>query len=371
MKFRNIFLSFVLAFCVIATSFMFVGCGKNYTYDELEKSYVEMVNTYDDFFDENNFVKITYNSANLNNEINLLGNKEQNFTKLSNDLDNPEAVYEPVLRASLMMPSTFLIGSGNIGVEIPQDKLNNAYQSLDKLKNCFASLNNQKTTFLEFYANSDDFNPADSNIQMYLKNYCEELNKTIKASCDFDLLFEEIYINYIFEEDSIIRPGALTTGAVKFEYLTKISEFSRIYQEFQLSSVHKQIINGPQKAGEPIELEEPNICSKMLLDYEEIKDSKMEGSVTDTITEQEQDIIDAYKQLALYNPIYKVNYENALKAVKKYDIATLNKVSSDQKLTIEQEICLKKINEFLNTDCENILAYMNTIQKYVKIYNGI
>ncbi|MBQ8762310.1 MAG: hypothetical protein IJZ26_03280, partial [Clostridia bacterium] len=155
MKFRNIFLSFVLAFCVIGTSFMFVGCGKNYTYDELEKSYVEMVNTYDDFFDENNFVKITYNSVNLNNEINLLGNKEQNFTKLSNDLDNPEAVYEPVLRASLMMPSTFLIGSGNIGVEIPQDKLNNAYQSLDKLKNCFASLNNQKTTFLEFYANSD------------------------------------------------------------------------------------------------------------------------------------------------------------------------------------------------------------------------
>ncbi|MBQ8762314.1 MAG: hypothetical protein IJZ26_03300, partial [Clostridia bacterium] len=219
--------------------------------------------------------------------------------------------------------------------------------------------------------NSDDFNPADSNIQMYLKNYCDELNKTIKASCDFDLLFEEIYTNYIFEEDSIIRPGALTTGAVKFEYLTKISEFSRIYQEFQLSSVHKQIINGPQKAGEPIELEEPNICSKMLLDYEEIKDSKMEGSVTDTITEQEQDIIDAYKQLALYNPIYKVNYENALKAVKKYDMDTLNMVSTDQKLTVEQEICLKKINEFLNTDCENILAYMNTIQKYVKIYNGI
>ena len=369
MKVNKFLLSFALVLCLIGTSLSFAGCGKSYTYAELRESYISMVETYPDFFDDENFVDITYNTQNLNNAINN-GNKSYNFTKLSNDLSNTEAVYEPVLRASLMMASTFLIPSNDIGTSIPADKLNEAYQSLEELKTCFHNLNEYKTSLLEFFT-MQSFDQADSVIQIHLKNYCEELYNTIQVSCDFSELFEQIYANYIFNDESIVRPGALVTGSVRFEYLTKITEFARIYQQFQLSLIHNQILDGPQDASKPIELNETSICSQLLLQYEEIKNCKMEGTINESISNQEQNIINAYNNLNKYNDIYYSNYRNALNAVSKYDMETLTLQSSDVQLTTEQQACIDKINEFLNTDCNNILNYMNTIQEYVLIYNGV
>ena len=182
-------LAFAMSFVCLCASVLFLGCGDNYTYDDLKQNYQNMLTTYSGEFFENNEFKISYET-----ELeNLISNAEDNsnLAKLSSDYSNKNAIFEPALKASIESFKFYLGLELNIA-DIPQDKINllntNFKEYLASLKQFY---NSKKR--LETIAKTGG--DVESWTQNYIDNFCE----TISKSNNFAKNYLEIYKEYLLK----------------------------------------------------------------------------------------------------------------------------------------------------------------------------
>ncbi len=357
MKIKTLFFSFTLVLCFVVSGFMFSACGGvSHTYDEVKTSYASMVANNQDFFDKDGYISITYNNDNLVSAISS-GETKYNFTKLASSNLNNEAIFEPTLRASLIMPAEFL-SSGTIGVEVPKDESTELYNLLEKLKDSFAQLNIAKSQ-LEIVCDSELFNQQGNLEQLKLKNYCQRFYETINAANNFSTKFASVYSEYIFNSSLLTRPGALAPNTVKLEYLTKLTEFTKFYATFYLYDMNLSIQNSTK------EVESITQLSGYLLDqYLDIKPLKTEED-SGPISSGEQAIINAYNDLVDYNSIYYANQKSLYTC-----IDVLRNIVNTNSMTPEQIVCKAKYDDCI-ADCENVIRFMDTIKNRILEFNNI
>lgn len=351
---------FVFAFVTIFSVF-FVGCdNKNYTYEDSKQVYAKMLSDNSEFFDENGIISITYNSTNLNAAI-LSGQKNNNFTKLSNSLSDSEAVYEPTLRASLMLVSTFLPNSSDTGVNIDQAKLNNLYSSVNEVSDAMHLLKQAKQQ-LENTCSNVDFSQSTSAEQLKLKTYCSRFIYVIDKACNLSNVFVDIYKNDIYKIESNIREGALSSTTVNLEYLTKIADIASYYNNFYLYDINEKVKKGPQNAGLEIDIDN-EFDWTIIEEFEQIKSKKKAGNFGDPISAAEQEVIDAYNQIIAYDNVFYANKNSALQSVELY-----RAIANSSEMSLEEQICTNKIAEFA-IDCKIVKNYFTILTEKINAFN--
>lgn len=386
MKFKVFVTSFVFAFVLIFSS-VFVGCddNKNYTYQQAQDVYNEMIAENALLFKQSGYVYIRYSNTNIANEINpfedenaytysgaiKLTEKRFNFTKLarySADPDtyvvNTEAVYEPTLNASMLILATYFKNSGVSGIDIPKEKLNSLYAKMVDLKSAISILNTQKLN-LESKCRGDNFE-QDARVQGALKNYCSAFLDAINKACITSDCFIDIYSNYIYTLRNVVGSNSLSPLAVNLEYLTKITDIASYYNNFYLFGINEKVKKGPQAAGSEIEVDEEFDWS-IYTEYEQIKSLQTaagEGADATTL-QKEQDVIEAYNMIKSYDGVFYSNKEHALSS-----ISTYRAIKNTSDMSLEETIATNKITEYSN-DCKFVKNLFTELTNAILDFNGI
>ena len=342
--------SLVCSLC-LSISFLFAGCGTDYTYTQIQTSYNSMVTQYTGtFFDEEGDLSFTYDTD-LQTLINN-GTEANQLAKFSEDITSGQAIFEPVLRSSFEAVGYYLALEVEAS-EVPQNTLNSLYNKLSILQDCFKQLNTSKAR-LEEIASTDS-----AHIQNWLTNYQNLFYETICASNDFALEYVYAYRDYINYVPSI--QDRLLPTVVQLEYMTKLVESADIYTKFMLVDVKNEVISTAQ-----------NNCNITLESFLQIKDilegSVFQGLLTTVYNSAEADMITAYEQINNYNDLYRVNLADAYLAINTYDLEQLRLDSSVNPLTNEQQTCLNKLDEFLDTDCVIVNTLLANLKDKIVVW---
>jgi len=336
---------------------MLSACGTDYTYTQISNKYEDMVTEYTgDFFDTNGNLSFTYDTD-LQNMIDT-GTEADQLAKFSNDITSGQAIFEPVLRSSFEAVQYYLTITNVDASDIPQSTLNSIYNKLTVLEDCFNQLLTSKTR-LEGIASTDS-----DHIQNWLANYQDLFYATICASNDFALEYVYAYRDYINVNYVSNVQDRLIPSVVQLEYITKLVESADIYTKFTLSEVKNEVITTEQ-----------NNCNITLQNFLEVKNILKSSQFqtifeTSVYTDAEGKIIQAYEQIDNYNDLYRTNLASAYIAINTYDLEQLRLDSSVNPLTDEQQDCLDKLDEFLNTDCVVVNELLSNLKDKIILWSA-
>lgn len=347
---RFLVYSLVCSLC-LSVAVLFAGCGTNYTYTQIKTSYNAMVTQYTGiFFDAEGSISINYDED-FQSLIDA-GTEENQLAKFSDDITDGQAVFEPVLKSSFEAVGYYLSLDVD-GSEVPQDILKSLYNKLTVLQDYFKKLNTSKLR-LEEIARTDS-----THIQNWITNYQDLFYQTICAGNDFALEYVYAYRDYINYIPNI--SGRLLPTVVQLEYITKLVESADVYTKFILSGVKNEVITTAQ-----------NTCNVNLESFLQVKDifksSSFQGMLFLADSTAEDDMKTVYEQIENYNDLYRTNMADAYLSISTYDLEQLRLDSSDVPLTSEQQACLNKLDEFLDTDCVVVNALLQNLKDKVIVW---
>ncbi len=342
-------LAFAMSFVCLCASVLFLGCGDNYTYDDLKQNYQNMLTTYSGEFFENNEFKISYET-----ELeNLISNAEDNsnLAKLSSDYSNKNAIFEPALKASIESFKFYLGLELNIA-DIPQDKINllntNFKEYLASLKQFY---NSKKR--LETIAKTGG--DVESWTQNYIDNFCE----TISKSNNFAKNYLEIYKEYLLKTSQ--AENMATSSEIQFAFVSKLYQFSSINEKFVLSLYNVKDVT-----------QLDNFSAKYLKVYAEVqsilKSSKFIGILSEADSQQKTEVMQAYFALEKYDELFLSNLNSCYSVTEKFSLENLVSETSEREKTAEEKASINKLNEFLKTDCNVILEYLTNLKSKIILW---
>lgn len=343
-------LSSMLCALTLCVSFLFVGCGESFSYTDVKTNYGNMKANFEGSLFNNGTLDFNYNTE-LQNLIDTSSSDGQ-ITKLSSDLSSGQAIFEPVLRAGFESCEYYLSLEVD-SKEVPQDKTNLLQTKLDKLEQTLTNLNNSKIRLEEIAA-------SNGNVKNWLQNYFDRFYEAICASNDFALEYIDVYgefLNFVPDVKDRLLPSV-----VQLDFAKKLAQSANIYTTFTLSQIKNEVVNASQN--------NVNVMLANFLDVKDIlKSSAFIGILSNNLTEKEQEMLKAYSLVSGYNSLYENNFRETMIGVNTFGLERLITESSEKPLSESEQVCLKKVNEFLNTDQVLITNYLVNLKDKIKLWN--
>ncbi len=337
--------------------FLFAGCGRDYTYEEVTQEYASIIEQYKGtFFDQNENLSFSY-GAELQSLIDS-ASPENQLSKLSKNLSSEQAVFEPVLRNGFEAVQ-FYINSTNVKTDkVPSSTFNSLYGKLEVLKGEFKSLKASKER-LESIASGESANKLEQ-ISNWLPKYQEEFHKTIVASNAFAMEYVYAYQDYM--DEGLRKEGRLSPADVQLEYATKLVESADIYTKLILSQIENKVVT-----------EDANFSKDTLQNFLDVKSifksEDFQYILTKNQTDAERDMMSAYDEIRGYNSLYKKNLNSVYSIIATQNLEQLWVESSEQSLSDEQKASLNKVTEFLETDWVIINNFLKNLSDEIKDWN--
>lgn len=336
---KKFVLSLSVVFCLMFSVF-FVGCGEDYSYQDLQTNYQALTEKYDGNLFVNGEINIVYNS-----EMQNIINTSSNYKLASLKASGSTALFQPALTASFESVSYFL----NLRVDydnVPQDKMNNVYEKFKNVETTMFQFSNSKTRL-------EEIAKTGGNVENWIDNYLDRFYNAIVSSASFSQEYLNLYEEYIMDAQDIA--GRISPAKIQFEFAKKTSEFANIFAKFVLAEYNEKNLTTS-----------PNVSASMLNLFTGVKDNLRSSSfvgllANETITEAETQILQAWTTQQNYNSIFENNYTQTNSGVNEFGLKTLRLESSEVKPSAKQQACLDKLNEFLNIDCVAMLDYLTDL----------
>ncbi len=341
---RNILLSLLI---VLMMPFFvcFSACSSEISYDDFKNSYSQMITKYNGVFFNENGVHINY-SQQLQSLIDS-GTPDDGLAKLSSDITNGQAIFEPILRTSFEAVN-FLIDAPDTShvtqnsLTLVQNKLNNligAFEKFKKDKNQLEEVSSSKQQVLN-----------------WLSDYTKSFKNAITKANDFALAYLDMYEKELLSETDV--DGRIPPRTTTFLLTKNMAQSAQVYDNFVLAEVFDQKITTDQ-----------NFCNSMLENFLSVKNilagdfNSIRGS---SLTTYEENMLQNFALLQSFQTKLNNSIKNSNTAVKDFGIKKLRRDQANGTLTLAESACIKAVDELLDTDFPIVKSYNENIILNIK-----
>lgn len=362
----------IMLLCV-ASVFVFSACGsKNYTYTDFQTAFSEYVssNTLSDtnvnaIFDTSGSVKVNYANTKLLAEIeaNSVEDYKLMYTRLRSDASSNQAVFEPALKASLLMIQKYL--SVEPVNPIPSEKVN---VLMEKLAVLDSKTDSFTFNLVKFQTRGDDFYKDNGIDKAFLKRTLSSYYDLLVASCDLSKAFSEVANTYFWNELGDNK-GRVAPGKIERYYLTQLTSLVDTYVRYDLATFYSQsvVISGSEyfTSKDPARL-----INQMMSMYESSKSSlsDFEGRYNSgAMNADEWKIVNSYKEAKNYDETYSKALNIASKSLSRIDDKTIN-LDEEFKANNATQMHKEVVSHFVQNEFHNKLNTMISLINNVQIW---
>ncbi len=233
-KFNSIICSVIAVAFVFAFMPLLTACDGTDKYNDFAAKYDTYVKTNTDMFDANGEIKIKYKddvAAVINKPNPTVNDKMARFTRLTGNLDSNQAIYEPIIRASLLYVNTYINKCEEFNISSKDaDKLSNKF---DTFKSKVANFKSQRT-YLE--DNSDRLTTGSETENNNLVNVLSTLYDVVVAANDFSYTFMNFYEKALTQLDDY--DATVLQGQTERLYLRDLVYACDTYVKVYLPLIH-------------------------------------------------------------------------------------------------------------------------------------
>jgi len=348
-----------LCFLLIST-FAFAGCNistASYTYTNVQTAYNQLLADNEDVFNSAGEVEIVYSNSVLNNAISSNVESTQ-FGKLSSNVTKNYAIFEPTFKASLLVVNKYINNSYPESTVFDTKQTTDLYNKLMLFKDALEKFSDAKT----YLDNKTDFTVTGATEKFWRDELFERFYKMIDASSSFAVAFANIYSSRIFIDTTFNSGSRYTIGKTQLEYLTKLAEFAQITTKTTLSTNYEEVIDSS------FEMPLSNI---VLTQYLRVSSySIWQGDSSVAITTEEQNSINSFTAWLNNDSTFTQINTQFLYAVSQYPYKDLYEIAntSNVNFTTNQQACYEKITSFINTECVNMISYIQSFTTKLLTY---
>ncbi len=321
---KKIFVSLFCAMIIACLTMVgFTGCGeKQYTYVEFVQGYNDYIDSYRasatstiSMYDANGRVSIVYPNSGLNAAINKTTTEAQvsKFTRLTNDINSKQAVFEPAFNASVLFINKYI---NTPDVVVPVEKSNQMYQKLitlsDKTRVFYINL-------VKFETRAGDFDESSIIDQAFLSRTLDSYYEMILASCALSLDFIDMADKYFAKPMLDSATGRVAPGVIERFYLAELTKMVDTYVKFSLSAFYNQAyeVEGHEFYTDANPAGELNTAIKQYLTNAS-KLATFENRYTQgAMSAEEKAVVDAYRDVLAYETYFGSAYAVALDSLSK------------------------------------------------------
>ena len=273
---------------------------------------------------------------------------DSGFAKLKED-----ALFEPVLVASLQGVNYYINHTDLEKVNVPQKDAEVVYNNLEEFKQKVSEFLTAKHNI----ENRDAIVPSSPIEQDLLAKLCEKYQQLINSANVFGKSYLDLYQKKIFEDfQRKTTTERFAVGKMRLNYFQKLNEFANI-------EANNRVAYYADKKYESLQQE--SICYPLLQSYKKVDSySLWEGSEAE-ISATEAECISTFTNWLNYQPLYAQELNNYKLALEKIDLskyyAYLSGLYAESDFTTEEKIYFAKIDAYFNTYATNLVNYMTKL----------
>ncbi|MDR0850802.1 MAG: hypothetical protein LBN07_05020 [Christensenellaceae bacterium] len=317
----------LLVCCVCAVSFVFVGCGEDYSAEQIAEKYDQMkINSeISDMFDAGHYLKISYDSPAINLSVGVT----------NNPLRIVFDIYEPTLKAASQFLMTKLddlaAQSSTIFKEFDKDARNSIYKSLDELENELVKFNTVKQRF-------------DRSNGQLLEIYIREYNRLIEKILEVNNIFGTSYYNAFMKKDYTNTATGDLVGPIADAILYGKGVCAEVFFNYYILNI--TIETPPQSIAK---------WEAGFMNFSEFKDFAMSQNLGGAVTSTDKTIlmalVDGHDEFLQKYEVFKKNLKDVNYKEYYYNTIILNRDRELylNSLSLMQRSLIRSGDEFVNS----------------------
>ena len=361
----------VMLLCLMCVAIFSACGGKNYKYADFQEAYTTYVANYslsesnvNTIFDVNGNVSVNYANSKLLNAIKSTSVDDYKlmYTRLSSDASSSQAIFEPALKASMLMLEKY--------VSITPEKVVPA-ERVNELMNKLSTLDNKTNTFtfnlIKFQTRGDDFDKNNGIDKSFLRHLLDSYYDMLVASCELSVDFAKVANMYFWNDTADSSTGRIAPGKIERYYLTQLTSLVDTYARFDLATFYSQayIIDGV----EYFTNQNPaSGINKMLSDFERNRESLVAFENKYNAGEMninEKAVVLSYQDAISYDTPYKFAYDIASRSLDRMGNKT-NDLDAKFDANSASQAHRKVVSNFVQNEFHNkintMLNLMNCVQ---------
>lgn len=364
---KNRFLGIILAIAVFfGMCTVLTACKDNAgngVFTGMQIKYTDMVDEYTDIFDANGEIKIVYR----NPQLNILINTHSKFSQLGANV-----LYEPVLNAGTKIFCYYV-------PKLDVNKLSISKGSANDVNNAYETFKTSLDAFIAAKTNLEERTELDPDgvvEQSLLTILCEKYKQLVNDGCILGKKFSALYHDNIFEDYTPTEGQRYAAGQMKLTVLDKLNEFAVIEYNNRLTTFHNSLILGENNI--PTNYADTSYinskCVDVLKAYNKVKDLAIWEGTEPTITNEEKQIINLFKNMLAYDVLYQGAIKQYNEAIKNIALPQYYKYISGayalSEFSAAELVYFDRIDTYFGTNATNMINYINKLCDKIKAFKG-